>query len=200
MFLNKLIIENGNKVIRNISFKKGLNLILDKTPDKTTTTGNNVGKTTMIRVINYCLGGKVEGIYKDKETGTDNNTVKDFLHLPQTKIKLLLKGKSPNDTYEIIRSFNTRPLINGEEKTDTEFKQDLGRILFKLKSNKPSFREILGKFIRIENYQLENVYKFLHPSTPDSKSVYEYIYLCLFGFPDHRTFEEKNNMHKIIKK
>ena len=98
-----------------LTFKKGLNLILDRTSSMKTLTGNNVGKTTMVRVINYCLGGKVESIYKDKETGTDNNKVKDFLQLPQTKIKLSLKGSHLNDNYEIVRSFKSRPLINGNE-------------------------------------------------------------------------------------
>ena len=197
MFLDKLVVENRGEVIRKVDFKKGLNLILDQTSNLKTATGNNVGKTTMVRVINYCLGGKIEGIYRDKETSTDNEIVKNFLQSPNVKLRLLLKGTN-NDNYEIVRSFESRPLINNKEKSDSEFKQELGMILFKLKSEKPSLRELIGKFLRIENHQLENVYKYLHPSMTDSKGAYERIYLYFFGFPEHKILDDKSKIKKSI--
>ena len=45
MFIKKLIISTPSKVLRNIEFHKGLNLIVDDTPTiNTQLTGNNVGK------------------------------------------------------------------------------------------------------------------------------------------------------------
>ena len=65
MFLKRLIIENKAGVIRDIPFKKGINLIVDETPETLTqqTTGNNVGKTTVLRLVDYCLGSKGESVY-----------------------------------------------------------------------------------------------------------------------------------------
>lgn len=81
MFLKRLIIENKTGVIRDIPFK-GINLIVDETPENQTqqTTGNNVGKTTVLRLIDYCLGSKGESIYKDTEfSNQPNTTIQNFL-------------------------------------------------------------------------------------------------------------------------
>lgn len=59
MFLNPLKIENEQMVIRDISFSfhKGINLIVDETdPQDQKESGNNVGKTTVIRLDDSCLG------------------------------------------------------------------------------------------------------------------------------------------------
>ncbi|WP_434343509.1 hypothetical protein V2P32_04650 [Mycoplasma sp. 06067-C1-B144P-99-0482-3] len=68
MFIKQLKISTPTKLIRELNFTKGVNLIVDNTPLKDDkTTGNNVGKTTILKLINYCLGGKAEQIYKDQE-------------------------------------------------------------------------------------------------------------------------------------
>ena len=52
MFLKSLKIEKENILIREIFFNKGINLIVDETPAKDRTqSGNNVGKTTVLRLI-----------------------------------------------------------------------------------------------------------------------------------------------------
>jgi uncharacterized protein YydD (DUF2326 family) len=51
MFLKSLLISTPTKVIREIPFHKGLNLIVDETPSCETLTGNNVGKTTVLRLL-----------------------------------------------------------------------------------------------------------------------------------------------------
>ena len=56
MFLKLLLISTPTKVIREINFHKGLNLIVDDTPNSETSTGNNVGKTTILKLIDFCLG------------------------------------------------------------------------------------------------------------------------------------------------
>ena len=57
MYLKYLKIENNEGLVRMIDFRLGLNLIVDKTPRNTTDTGNNVGKTTLLRLIDFWLGG-----------------------------------------------------------------------------------------------------------------------------------------------
>ena len=62
MFLKQLRIESEDGLIRDLNFHQGLNLIVDETPDSNTETGNNVGKTTVLRLIDICLG-KEYGFY-----------------------------------------------------------------------------------------------------------------------------------------
>lgn len=60
------------KLIRNVSFKKGLNLIIDS--DDVTGKGNDIGKTTFINLIDLCFGARdIDIIYSDKETKTSKN-------------------------------------------------------------------------------------------------------------------------------
>ena len=63
MFLKSLRIENNGGIIRDIQFNAGLNLIVDETPtEQLQSTGNNVGKTTVLRLIDVCLGGDPESV------------------------------------------------------------------------------------------------------------------------------------------
>ena len=82
MFLKSLKIFNRSSLIREISFHKGINLIIDETPEtiSKTTTGNNVGKTTVLRLVDYCFGGDGKNIYQDTEFKNQPNTfVEGFL-------------------------------------------------------------------------------------------------------------------------
>ncbi len=60
MFVKRLEIKTGlGNPIRDIKFSEGLNLIVDNTSTiNQRETGNNVGKTTVLKLIDYCLGGK----------------------------------------------------------------------------------------------------------------------------------------------
>ena len=83
MYIKKLVIRNQKeeKNIMEIDFKHGVNLIVDISEiTNLQDTGNDVGKTTVLRLINYCLGGKADEIYKNKESKNSiNSTVKNFL-------------------------------------------------------------------------------------------------------------------------
>ncbi len=58
MFLRKLTIKNADGVIRELNFTQGVNLVIDDTPvAELRASGNNVGKTTVLRLIDFCLGG-----------------------------------------------------------------------------------------------------------------------------------------------
>ena len=68
MYLKRLTIETPEKLIRDMEFRAGLNLIIDDTKDiSTKTTGNNVGKTTVLKLIDFCLGADSKIIYTDTE-------------------------------------------------------------------------------------------------------------------------------------
>ena len=67
MIIDRLIIKKTSpeiEIIRNIEFKKGLNLITDLTKNEEYSSGNNIGKSTLLQIIDLCLGGKdLKNIY-----------------------------------------------------------------------------------------------------------------------------------------
>ena len=93
MFLKSLTISSGDKIIREITFRKGINLIVDETPETDSkATGNNVGKTTVLKLIDFCLGAESKIVYIDPESKRDVYAlVRDFLINNEVLITLTLK-------------------------------------------------------------------------------------------------------------
>jgi uncharacterized protein YydD (DUF2326 family) len=82
MFIKRLAVSSVDGMLRDIEFGPGLNLIVDDTPEsaQSTATGNNVGKTTVLRLIDYCLGAEAKPIYADPENPRNvYQLVKDYL-------------------------------------------------------------------------------------------------------------------------
>ena len=189
MYLSKLTISSPGKVIRDIEFHKGLNLIVDETPENTTGTGNNVGKTTVLRLIDYCLGGDVDGIYRNPEDKHESYAlVKDFLTGNNVIVTLILVDDldTPLKKVEIERDFKTgrgsRIRINGRDITRKDFVAELESAIFpEVKAETPSFRQIIAHNIRIDNLRLENTLKTL---TMGKNEEYEALYLFMFGCPN----------------
>jgi uncharacterized protein YydD (DUF2326 family) len=78
MFLKSLTVTSGDQTIRDIVFRKGINLIVDESEAEVT--GNDVGKTTVLKLIDFCLGARPNGIYVDPESKKDEYAiVKNFL-------------------------------------------------------------------------------------------------------------------------
>ncbi len=206
MFLKKLYIHNDDTLIREIKFHKGINLIIDetKTSDRKES-GNNVGKTTVLRLVDFCLGGKGENIYKDpefKEKGS-NTTIENFLKSNNIIITLVLKEDLELETSnEIIirRNFLSRKNkiqeINREYYNNTEFPKKLKELIFKSRTPKPTFRQIIAKNIRDEKARLINTIKVLHPNT--TREEYEALYFFWLGIPLDDA-ERKQQLHSLIK-
>ncbi|RJP77459.1 MAG: DUF2326 domain-containing protein [Desulfobacteraceae bacterium] len=190
MFLKKLSITNGDgTIIRDIPFHSGLNLIVDETPAESgKETGNNVGKTTVLKLVDFCLGAKAKGIYSDQENKRNEyKLVKDFLIENRVCVSLLLKDDLFQEVYRevlIERNFLNRKYkiqrINGKDKTDDEFEETLTDLLFPGHyGKKPTFRQIIAHNIRYEDLSINNTLKNLNRYTRDDE--YETLYLFLFG-------------------
>jgi len=200
MFLKNLKIQNGQLLIRNITFIKGVNLIIDETKsDNKIKSGNNVGKTTVHRLIDFCLGGDGGNIYKDPEFKKDyNSQIEKFLTNDNIIITLILKEDlSINDSLEIVirKNFlkNKKKIqeINGEKYSDEDFRKKLKELIFKSNIDKPPFRYIISKNIRYEKSKLINTVKVLHPHATNSD--YESLYLFWLGI------EADNDKSLLIK-
>ena len=56
MFLKSLTISSPSEIIREIQFRMGINLIVDESEGKIT--GNGVGKTTVLKLIDFCFSNR----------------------------------------------------------------------------------------------------------------------------------------------
>lgn len=198
MFLKYLLIEKDGQVVRNIRFKLGVNLIVDTTPvDSDKQSGNNVGKTTVLRLVDYCLGGKATSIYQDPEFKTTNSTVKSFLEAGNVTITLCL-GDSFVDSIGNItlkRNFLQRrdkiAEINGQNFSLENYCLELNKILFGITSSKPTLRQLISRFIRSDAMKMDKVIRYLHATVTDN--TYEGIYLFLFGRSDATELSSEKN-------
>ncbi|MBI9075153.1 MAG: DUF2326 domain-containing protein [Desulfatibacillum sp.] len=190
MYLKSLSINYGDgTIIRDIQFHSGLNLIVDETPAGSgKETGNNVGKTTVLKIVDFCLGAKAKGIYSDQENKRNEyKLVKDFLVENKVSVSLLLKDDLFHEVSRevlIERNFLSRKLriqrIDGKDKTDDEFEETLTDLLFPGHfGKKPTFRQIIAHNIRYEDLSINNTLKNLNRYTRDDE--YETLYLFLFG-------------------
>lgn len=190
MFLKSLTITRGDgAIIRDIRFHAGLNLIVDETPGVSgKETGNNVGKTTVLKLVDFCLGAKPRGIFSDSENKRNEyKLVKEFLMNNKVQVSLVLKEDLlQEESREVLieRNFLSRKdkiqRIDGSSKTDDEFEETLTDLLFPGHyGKKPTFRQIIAHNIRYKDVSINNTLKNLDHYTRDDE--YETLYLFLFG-------------------
>lgn len=188
MFLDQLLITEGDAVVRDIRFRKGVNLIIDET-DKIikTASGNNVGKTSVLRLIDFCLGGKGTQIFEDSEfKGRTNSEVESYLTEQNVLITLVLSADleiKESRKVEIKRNFLQRTEkileVNGQAVPATELDAHLKSLIFASSVRKPTFRQIISKNIRYDKGRLQNTLRVLHPTT--TAAEYEALYLFWLG-------------------
>lgn len=210
MFIKTLKITSDNTVIRELQFHKGMNLIIDNTPllesepNMELKTGNNVGKTTVLKLIDYCFGASAKGIYADLEGGKQTyDVVKDFLIDNKVLITLILKRELDDEKSEeivITRNFLPRNkivrTINGKGYKEDEFEVKLRELMYPdLKDGKPSLRQILSHSIRYTDGSIGNTLKTLDRFTSDAE--YETLFLYLFGCKFENGEEKQSILLKI---
>ncbi len=189
MFIKNLRIESVMEVIRDIRFHPGINLIVDETPkSEEQLTGNNVGKTTVLKLVDFCLGANRKIIYTDPENSKEKyDLVKDFLVENEVLITLILvKDFYSKDKHSIIieRNFLTGNKairrINGKQEKAKDFDSRLQELIIpEHKSEKPTFRQIISHNIRYKDENINNTLKTLSKYTTDLE--YETLYLFLLG-------------------
>ena len=193
MFLKLLRIETEDEVLRELHFHKGINLIVDDTATSTNDTnelrtGNNVGKTTVLKLIDFCFGAKAKNIYTDPENERqDYELVKNFLIDYKVVITLVLKEDlDDDDSDEIVirRNFLSRNKVlrqvNDKNCTEDEFEEQIRMLLFPdVTEGKPTLRQLLSHNIRYSDESIGHTLKVLNRYTKDVE--YETLYLYLFG-------------------
>lgn len=201
MFIKNLRITNGSQVIRDMNFENGLNLIIDDTPtDNKKQTGNNVGKTTVLKLIYFCLGGDGKEIYTDEENRKAiYKEVKDFLIDKEVLVTLtLVENLISRNSKKIVIERDFLPgkqairRINGEQVLQKEFDEKLKTLIFpNLASDKPTFKQLISHNIRYTDESINNTLKTLNRYTRDVE--YETLYLYLLGC----TFDDADKKQSI---
>ncbi|MFT4444964.1 DUF2326 domain-containing protein [Parvimonas sp. G1967] len=190
MFIEKLKISTKYETIRELNFHTGMNLIIDNTPltDDLKSTGNNVGKTSVLKLIYFCLGGEGKDIYTDEENKNKvYEEVKSFLINQEVLVTLTLTNGfniQNKDQLVIERNFlsgkNTIRKINGESILKKDFENELlAKIFPEHKNEKPSFKQIISHNIRYKDNSINKTLKTLDSFTSDVE--YETLYLYLLG-------------------
>ncbi len=212
MFIKKLTISSPTGIIREMDFCSGLNLIIDDTPAKDgKSTGNNVGKTTILKLIDFCLGAKGNIIYTDAENKKEvYDVVKDFLINKKIEIKLTLT-ENLNDLnakqLEIQRNFQARNKavrkINGKAVLDKDFEDELEKSIMPDKDvEKPTFRQMISHNIRYKDESINNTLKTLDKFTSDVEYETLYLYMLGCGFDEgakKQVLSAKINQEKTFK-
>jgi uncharacterized protein YydD (DUF2326 family) len=206
VYLKQLLVIKNGVILRNINFHKGLNLIIDETKEEgSTTTGNNVGKTTVLKLIYFCFGGDPKEIYTSTENAKDEYPlIKEFLTNNNVEVRLTLKEDlNVVDSKEIVieRNFLKRSKsyrkINGEKYTEKEFTKELRSLIFNdLESDKPTLKQLVGHNIRYKDSAISNTIKYLAPYTKDVE--YEALYLYLLGC-SHKKGQKKEELLTKLK-
>lgn len=201
MFLKSLTISSNSKLIRKINFRKGINLIVDESEGQVT--GNSVGKTTVLKLIDFCLGANPKIIYEDPESKKEiYKLVKDFLVENNVLITLCITENLDDENAQSViieRNFLSRNKIirkiNDENYTADEFEPKLTEIFFPEHTvPKPTFRQIISHNIRYKDLSINNTLKTLDKYTTDAE--YETLYLFLLGCE----FTKGNNKQEILQK
>ncbi|MGO4942873.1 hypothetical protein ACTQ5R_09645 [Ruoffia tabacinasalis] len=205
MYIKKIeLLENSPeiKLINDFHFKNHLNLIVDGSIDLKR--GNGVGKTTILRLVDICLGSRDKKfLYTDYETGIVETSLKNYIEENEISVKLTVVDslEQTENSFSLERGLFDRAgsFINGEKYNQEEYKEELNKIFFKNDLNTPSFRHLIKKFVRID-FKSDNdkFLKFLHNTT--SKVEYESIYNYLFELRDNVINQTLLSLKEELKK
>ncbi len=157
MFLKNLKIEVSGEIIRDVSFGPHLNLIVDASHNESSRGGNDLGKTTFLRLVDFCLGAKASIVYNPSgKRGKENKKFKDFLYDNKALIILTLVDTwgDEGNTYVIQRNFarekkNRIYSINDFTSTNIYINDILSKKLFSgYQNSMPSYRSIIAHNFR----------------------------------------------------
>lgn len=184
MQLVNLTITKGSDVVQQINFKSGANIITN-----TGDNGNQIGKSTSLRAINFCLGSDGRNLWVDPDNSNVNSEVRDLIFFGEVVFSLELNVAGV--TYVIRRKVEEEHQTNrvitkiyswiNDEQYDSQrsFTSAIAHILGHTEDS-PPYRSVKNRFIRISRDSANKALKYLTPYT--SNDEYSIVYAYLFGF------------------
>lgn len=200
MKLIKLSVYKNSKLIRDIKFKKGLNLIVNSI-SQSGGTGNSVGKSTPSRLLDYLFLSSGEDIYTEAEFGKPIPDVYSFISENTIYVELEVEGFDLKEhkigrTLTIDQKSSTY-YIESSACDKSDYVNLVAKQIFGQTNDKPSIRTLSHKFIRNTNDKMQNTTRFLHGNTkPD---IYDQLYLFLFGFSGLDLLKDKAGLNNKIR-
>ncbi|MEH8127391.1 DUF2326 domain-containing protein [Aeromonas veronii] len=199
MRLCKLQVIKNNNILREITFKKGLNLIVN-VDSKVARSGNSVGKSTPSRLIDFIFMSSGDDIYTESEFRKVIPEVAELIDENEIIIELYFVGFDGKDHLigrNLTRiSKNSLFYINRERVSKASYQELVAQQIFGQREEKPSIRSLSHKFIRNTNEKMQNTARFLHLNAkPDE---YDQLYLFLFGFIGLNLLKEKATLTNQI--
>ncbi len=187
MFIDRLLIktnDNTSCTIRDIKFHKGLNLIVDETSaENQLQTGNNVGKTTVLRMIDFCLGAGKDVVYKvERRESVENAAVRNFLESHKVSVELELKYKDTRHTFtrSFVKIDGADCWIDGQAvNSERIYREKVDALLYPDKPSRPSMRQLMSHHIRYQEPGMDSTLRTLHQATKESE--YEALYFYMLG-------------------
>lgn len=201
MQLVKLIVLKNKETIREIKFNKGINFVTCAKED-----GNQIGKSTTLRVLNFCLGSEGESIWKDPETKQINEEIKELV--TGGLVEFILKIKSKGITHTIVREIEKfgkkkirlrriSKIDDSEFKTNESFREELAKLVG-LPYKSPSFSQIKNRLVRINKSTVSNAFNYDDKFT--SAKDYTFLYSYIFEFNGLSNLEKEIELSKEVKK
>lgn len=195
MFLRELRIINAKSdIIRKVKFHKGVNIVVDTQDSKN---HNGAGKTTFLKLIDIAMGTKNKKyLYTDADTKNVNVHLKNLINNDKIFIELdVIDNKKKIITLKVDLFERGFRYINSERKNERDYYHILNELLFDNSANYPTFRSLIGAFVRIS--AKKDKYEFLkYLDSRTKKTEYRGIYNFLFDISDSslsKTLTDLNN-------
>lgn len=198
-------IYSSKSSFKTVQFEKGLNVVIGErkeTSDEKKTT-NSLGKSTLISIINFCLGSDApkSGLCINELSGWDftiditllENRVQVTRVIDKPK-KFIINGDTGNWPIEPEFDRDTKNRILGLEK----WKQLLGLALFDAHHGSISIRSLLSYFIRSRNEAYTNPLKFFS-SQPNNQANIFNTFLIGLDYRHAVKWLELDKQDKVLK-
>ncbi|WP_017347142.1 hypothetical protein [Pantoea sp. A4] len=196
MQLVSLKVFHNNIVVREVKFKSGLNIITNSGIN-----GNQIGKSTVLRAISFCLGSDAAYLWKDPDNKSENLDVKRFILKEDVLFELKIKDSITHTLKRFIYEqqqknrivVKTEGWINDTHVTSVSgYKKEVAKSIFNYTQEQPSFNTIRSKFTRTNRLTSNNSLNYLDVHT--SITDYTIIYSTLFGFAGLKHLREEINI------
>lgn len=186
MFIKSLRICNTatKAIIREISFHKGVNLIVDT---ESSNRHNKVGKTTFLKLIDVLMGAQdKKGIYKDHEINTETTVLRDLIDEKRIAVEMTLVQDFESQCKTVNLKVELFPeghyYINNKRLNIREYREKLNKFLFGIDNNTPTFRQLINSFVRVSLRGDNNT--FLRNLKQTNFATYRCVYNFLFNISD----------------
>ncbi len=194
--LLRIIDTLHNKTLRNVNFHAGANFIVDTEDSEA---HNKVGKTTFLRLIDVAMGAKKKKlIYTDADTNTETTELRKFIENNKVAVELILTDSfnSEQNCTDISLRIDLFPnghyYINGQQTKQKDYYAELNKFLFANEPNVPTFRELIGSFVRVSVGGDNSAFLKILPYNNNVK--YRSVYNFLFKISNPEVDKQINNL------